>query len=196
MHVGRLGSCLGLLRAPRGARWGLKGSQIKRFENSGCHLEPPRAPKAPPRRPQEPSRTLQDRPGAARKRPGALKCGPREPQDSLWRRPRGSKHCQKLGSKGYPGFDPSWRVKKSVYERENGRFFGCQLELFFGLQVRCSLIPRGPKWSPRRPKTGRDQHCKCKSFSCSAYRRPSPTREKALCHAPSLVYVVLFKTTL
>ena len=62
MHVGRLGSCLGLLRAPRGARWGFKGAQIKRFENSGRHLEPAQTPKEPPRGPQEHQKQRQANP--------------------------------------------------------------------------------------------------------------------------------------
>ena len=59
---GRLGSFLGLLRAPRGTRWGLKGAQIKRFENSGCHLGPPGAPKWPPRGPQGHQKRCQESP--------------------------------------------------------------------------------------------------------------------------------------
>ena len=59
---GRLASCWGLLRAPRGARWGLKGAHIKSFENSGRHLEPAKAPKEPPRSPQEHPKRAQESP--------------------------------------------------------------------------------------------------------------------------------------
>ena len=50
---GRLGGCLGLLRAPRVPRWGLKGAHINRFRYSGSDLNDPRGPKEPPRSPQE-----------------------------------------------------------------------------------------------------------------------------------------------
>ena len=50
---GRLGGCLGLLRAPRVPRWGLKGAHINSFRHSGSHLNNPRAPKERPRSPQE-----------------------------------------------------------------------------------------------------------------------------------------------
>ena len=60
--MGRLGSYLDLLRVPRGARWGLKGTEINNFENSRCHLEPPRAPQEPQRDPQEHQKGAQEKP--------------------------------------------------------------------------------------------------------------------------------------
>ena len=62
---GRFGSFLGLLRAPRGAKWRLKGAQIKRLRHSGCHLNAPRAPKGHPRGPQEHQKGAEECPKTA-----------------------------------------------------------------------------------------------------------------------------------
>ena len=43
--------------------------------------------------------------------------------------------------------------------------FWSQIDRFFGVQVWCSLIPRDPKWGPRRPKT--PQVCKKKPTSAA-----------------------------
>ena len=59
---GRLGSRVGLLEAPRGPRWGLKGTQKRSFENSGCHREPAKTPKERPRSPQEHPKRAQESP--------------------------------------------------------------------------------------------------------------------------------------
>ena len=52
----------GLLEAPWGPRWGLKGGHLKSFENSGCHLELQNTQKEPPRDPQNHPKRGQESP--------------------------------------------------------------------------------------------------------------------------------------
>ena len=138
MHVGRLGSCLGLLRVPRGPRWGFKGAEIKHFENSGCHLEPPRTP-------QEPQRGAQEHQKGAQERPRTQKSSPRRGDIKVFEGGRVGEYVEIRVQMGFGGF-----VRPSA--SPSARLGSC-----FGLLK----APRGPRWGFRGAQIKRLKHSGC-----------------------------------
>ena len=131
---------MGLLEAPRGPRWGLKGAPKRSFENSGCHREPAKAPKEPPRSPQEHPKRAQESPKTL-----SRACFDRKPCFFENRAPAEvkSRFLRVGGSAWELKIDPKRLRKKIKYDIEERKNENQREEAARSKQTRRMIIRRG-----------------------------------------------------